>query len=124
MRKFLFAAPLALAAAATLATPATAESRPQNGVQVRQEIAQLDRQIDRARARHTISVREAARLHGQVDRLENLYARYARNGLTRAELRTLDNRIDRVKRQLHVERSDNNDHRGDDRPQDHGNDRR
>lgn len=114
MRKFLIAAPLALAAAATLATPASAASYTSSPAQVRKEIAQLDRQIDRAKERKTISWREARQLHNRVDQLEKLYVRYARNGFTRIELRVLDNRVDAVQRQLRIERHDNNDHRGPD----------
>ena len=111
MRKFLIAAPLALAAAVTLATPASAASAMQGGWQMGKEINQLDRQIERAQQRHAISWREATRLHREVDQLENLHTRYARGGFTRAELRILDSRIDSVKRQLRSERFDGNDRR-------------
>ncbi len=67
---------------------------------IRQEIRQLDNQIDRAQSRHLISAREATRLSRNVDQLQKLQVRYARDGYTRAELRVLDQRLDTVKRQL------------------------
>ena len=70
------------------------------------EIAQLDRQIDRAQERRLISPREADRLERKVDQLQDLHARYARNGLTRAEERILDQRINTVKRQIASEVAD------------------
>lgn len=111
MRKFLIAAPLALAAAATLATPASAAPGMRGGWQIGKEISQLERQVERAQQRRLISWNEATRLHRQVDQLQNLHTRYARGGFTNAELRILDNRIDNVKRQLRFERFDRNDRR-------------
>src|SRR5690242_18645757 len=66
MKKFLIAAPLALAAVAAVATPASAASW-NNASQLRAEIAQLDRQVDRM---HGLSPREEQRLERQVDRLQ------------------------------------------------------
>lgn len=124
MRKFLIAGPLALATAAVLATPASAATEMHGGWQVGREIHQLDNQVDRAKHRGQISWREAAHLHRQVDRLEDLYGRFSRNGFTRAELRVLDTRIDAVKRHLHIERFDHNDHRGPDTYREHEGNRR
>ncbi|AZI36941.1 hypothetical protein NT2_01_06210 [Caenibius tardaugens NBRC 16725] len=108
MRKFMIATPLALAAAAVLATPASAAPGFTNGRQAAQEIQQLERQVDRAEQRNQISRREATQLNRQVDQLEKLHARYARGGFTRTELRSLDSRINTVKQQL---RSSQSDHR-------------
>ena len=74
--------------------------------QLRAEIAQLDRQIDRAEDRRIISRREAAQLDAQVDRLESMFRSYARGGFTRYELAALDSRIDAVKRQIAVQGRD------------------
>lgn len=92
----------ALAVSLTLgaAVPASAATFFNNGANVKVEIAQLDRQIDIAKARHQLSWQESASLEKQVDRLQSLYRTYSRNGLTRAELRTLDNQIDNVKQNL------------------------
>jgi hypothetical protein len=108
MKKFLLAAPLALAAAGVLATPASAASW-NSARQVRNEIAQLDRQVDRARG---LSQREEQRLERQVDRLQVLYRNYARNGFTRGELRTLGSQIDQVRNDLFRQSSDRNGHNG------------
>ena len=106
MRKFLIAAPLALATAAVLATPASAAPGSYNSAQISREISQLDSRIDRAQARRAISPREANQLHREVRQIRDLRAHYARGGFTRAELRTLNVRIDNVERKLRAERND------------------
>lgn len=115
MRKFIIAAPLALAAAVIVASPASAASF-SNAGQIRNEINQLDRRIDQLQrgpnAFGGISGREAQKLERQVDQLHDLYARYARGGFTRGELNTLGARVDAVRAQLRAERFDRNDHRG------------
>lgn len=109
MRKFLIAAPMALAAAAMLTTPASAAPGTRyNSVQISQDINQLDRQIDRAQQQRTISSREAKQLHREVKQIQNLRAQYARGGFTNAELRTLDGKITNVKQQLRVSKNDRN----------------
>jgi hypothetical protein len=104
MKKFLIAAPLALAAVAAVATPASAASRTDAG-QIRSEIAQLDRQVDRLRG---LSPREEQRLESRVDRLQALYRGYARNGFTRSELRQLDGQLSAVKAQVYAQSHDRN----------------
>ena len=110
MRKFLIAAPLALAAASVLAVPASAApfSHP---AQLRNEITQLDRQVNQAERRHLISSREADRLGRQVNQLQAMHARYAWNGFTNGELRILGNRIELVKKQVAREIRDRDHHR-------------
>ncbi|HYD26007.1 MAG TPA: hypothetical protein VEB68_14565 [Croceibacterium sp.] len=124
MKKFLIAAPLALAAGAVLATPASAATL--HAGQIRSEIAQLDRQVDRANG---LSRAESVRLERQVDQLQSLYQRYARRGFNRDELQTLNARIGSVKAALHTTsrdrdnrggRTDRNGHNDRD---DHGTDR-
>ena len=73
---------------------------------MRQEIAQLDRQIDRAQANRTISNREARQLDQRVANIRAMFNAYARGGFTRTELHNLDNRIDDVKRQLRMQSRD------------------
>jgi len=92
----------ALAVSLTLgaAVPASAAVFFNNGANVKAQIAQLDRQVDIAKARHQLTRQESASLTNQVDRLQSLYRSYSRNGLTRAELLTLNSRIDTVKRDL------------------------
>lgn len=110
-----FIAP-ALAASLALgsALPATAAGWNGNasGVQLRQQIAQLDRKIDQAESRHQLSRDEARKLDASVSQIQRLHATYSRGGLTRAEVRTLNTRIDTVERQLAREIADR-DNRGD-----------
>lgn len=124
MRKFLIAAPLALAAAAVLTTPAAAQGYGRhnnsgwnnngwdNSRDLRSQINQLDREVDRAQNRRLISNREAQRLDREVNQLERLHAQYARNGFSRVELRTLENRIDQVQRMVRNEINDRDGRRG------------
>lgn len=108
-KKFLFAAPLALAAGALLSTPASA-ARFNSASQIRAEIVQLDRQVDRARG---LSGREEQQLERKVDQLQALYRSYARNGLTRGEINALSARIDSVRDQLFRQSNDRNGHNPD-----------
>ena len=104
MTKFLIAAPLALAAIAAVATPASAADRANPG-QIRTEIAQLDRQVDRMRG---LSPREEQRLENQVDRLQALYRTYARGGFNRGELQRLDGQLSAVRAQVYAQSHDRN----------------
>ena len=97
--KKIAASALAASLALGIAVPASAAASNAPG-QLRQEIAQLDNQIDRAEARRTISRQEANRLDRQVDRLENAFRSYARGGFTRYELASLNNGIAQVRSQL------------------------
>ncbi len=115
------ASALAASLALGVAVPASAAVWDRPG-QMRSEIAQLDRQIDRAEARRTISRREAAQLNAQVDRLQATFRSYARSGFTRYELAALDSRIDMVKRQF-VLQSRDGDRRGYDSRYDHRDER-
>ncbi len=80
------------------AVPASAAGWGHNGGQLRSQIAQLDRQIDRAEHRRLLSWSEANRLERRVENLKDMHQRYARNGFTRAELRILDRRVETVHR--------------------------
>jgi len=109
-KTILFAAPLALAAVAVLTTPAAAASW--NPGELRSDISQLDRQIDRAQRNGDLTRNEAARLRGQVDSVQSLYTRFARGGFSRTELSQLNQRVDAVQNQLVRNATDRN-HRGD-----------
>ncbi|MDF1835509.1 MAG: hypothetical protein P1U62_11605 [Alteraurantiacibacter sp. bin_em_oilr2.035] len=108
MNKMLIAAPLALAATALFTVPASAAAA--NGGQIRAEIQQLDRQIERSRG---LSRLEEARLNSQVTRLQSLYRSYARGGFTRTELRQLDRQVTSVRAQITDKARDNHDYRND-----------
>jgi hypothetical protein len=122
----IIAAPLALAAA-TLGMTATVQAQPMYGhgpaqhgwyltparsAQIRQEINQLNNQIDRAAQRRTISPREASGLRQQARSVQRLYASYLRGGLTRAEVMTLQTRVNQVRVALRMERLDWDNRRG------------
>lgn len=122
------AAPLAIAAAAlSLAGAAQAqpygqhrhESRnqawhltPARNSEIRQDIASLNKAIDRAAARRTISQREATGLRRQARDVQRLYAQYQRGGLDRSEVRALQNRVNSVRVALRMERRDWDSRRG------------
>jgi hypothetical protein len=104
MKKLFLAAPLALVAGALLTSPASAANYHSAG-QIRAEISQLDRQVDRARG---LTSTEERQLERRVDQLQSLYSRYARNGFSRAELTVLTTRIDVVRNQLARQSHDRN----------------
>ncbi len=93
-----------------LASPALAAPTPVRSAEVWHDINELDRSIDRADQRDTISEREAAGLRAQVRTLRVQYHQLNRGGLTPAEARTLEQRIERLNARLGNERHDT-DHR-------------
>jgi len=122
------AAPLAIAAAA-LSFAGAAQAQPYGGprhevrndawrmtparnTEIRQDINSLDRTIDRAVQRRTISQREATGLRRQANDVKRLYAQYARNGLDRNEVRNLQQRVNSVRVALRMERRDWDGRRG------------
>lgn len=78
---------------------------------IRADINGLNRAIDQAAARRTISSREAAGLKREAYQVQRLYTAYARNGLTRSETLTLQNRVDRIHLALRAERNDRDNRR-------------
>jgi hypothetical protein len=125
----ILAAPLALAAGLALAVPAQAAPgqhygqhntrqqdawrlTPARNAQIRQDINSLGNAIDRAAARRTISRREATGLRKNARDVQRLYASYARNGLTRAEVRNLESRVNSIRVALRMERRDWDGRRG------------
>lgn len=126
MRKTILAAVLSTLVAG-VATPALAHANdrypggnraeaahltPGRNADVRNDIYSLDSRIDRAKARHTISSREATGLRRDVRDLKLTYNRYADRGLSASEYRSLQNRIDRINARLHYERADRDGRRG------------
>lgn len=75
--------------------------------QLRADISNLNRSIERAVQRRTLTSREAAGYRNDVVQIQRLYTQYARNGLTLAEQRTLRSRVDGLENQLRKERRDN-----------------
>lgn len=85
---------------------------PARGAQIRQDINSLNNAIDRAAARRTISWREAQGLRRQARDVQRTYAQYQRGGLTRAEVRNLQDRVNSVRVALRMERRDWDGRRG------------
>jgi len=79
---------------------------------LRADINGLSRDIDRAVANRRISSREAIGLKRDAQQVQRLYAQYSRNGLTRSEVQTLQNRVDRIHVALRAERRDRDNRRG------------
>ena len=108
MKKTLaLALPLALGAGALFSVPASAAAT-SNAGQIRAEINQLDRQVDRMRC---LSNREEARLERRIDSLQSLYRDYARGGFSNRELRALNYELGKVKAEIRDQSRDRNRHR-------------
>ena len=106
MRKLskILAPALLAALAAGAATSATAAPTPYRADTIRNQIAELQRRVERNDRRDNISEREARGLRQEVYRLRDQFRIYNRNGLSRAEYRTLTQRIDRLRMRLRIQR--------------------
>jgi len=102
MKKLAIAAVLA----AALAVPAQAAWTPVRADVIRDGINSLSGDIDRADNNDTISEREAADLRGRVRGLRDQFQRMNRNGLTRGEVNTLQQRTNYIRSRLRMERVD------------------
>lgn len=111
----MFGIPVAAAALAFGAAAPASAARYDNAKSLRSDIAQLDRQIDRALDERQITRREAVRLGAQVDGLQREFRSYARGGFERWEIRALDRNISQVRWQLTKDIRDRGNGR-DDRP--------
>jgi hypothetical protein len=92
-------------------SPAMARPTPVRADTIRSEIVDLQMRVNRNDRRDHISPREAAGLRNDVRRLQALYRAYNRNGLSPAEYRTLQGRIDNIRERLHIERHDRDNRR-------------
>lgn len=77
-----------------------------NGGGLNGEQARLAQRIDRAAYSGRISRREAAGLRYQLDEYQRVEWRYRRDGLNGWERRDLENRLDRIRRDLREDRHD------------------
>lgn len=77
-----------------------------NGGGLNGEQARLSQRIDRAAYNGRISRREAQNLRAQLEDYQRLEWRYRRDGLSNWERRDLQNRLDRIERNLRDERRD------------------
>ena len=113
----------ALAAVAVLGTAGAASAQPYpsrdwghhqtpaRAQTIRNQIAMLEQRINRNDNRDRISAREAWGLRREVRDIREQFRVFNRDGLNDREFRILQNRIDRVKDRLHVERNDRDGHR-------------
>lgn len=100
------AIPSAASAQVTIRFGAPGYWTPQRSNAIRQQIWALDRNIDRAAQRGTITRREAMGLRRDVRRLRNQYQAYSGNGLNFQEVRLLQGRVNTVRTRLRLERAD------------------
>lgn len=98
--------------AASLTAPLHAAPTPVRSSEVWEDIVALERDVNRADARDTISEREAAGLRSQIADLKGQYRRFNANGLSPNEAQTLENRIHSLRNRLVNERGDRDHHRG------------
>ena len=114
----------ALAIAATLGTAGAASAQPYGGYDhgrdwgnhqtparaeaIRNQITMLEQRVNRNDNRDRISEREAWGLRREVRDIREQFRLFNRDGLNDREFRILQNRIDRAKDRLHVERNDGN----------------
>jgi len=112
----------ALAIAATLGTAGAASAQPYGGYDhgrdwgnhqtparaeaIRNQIAMLEQRVNRNDNRDRISEREAWGLRREVRDIREQFRVFNRDGLNDREFRILQNRIDRAKDRLHVERNE------------------
>ena len=107
MRKLLISAMVLSAALA--AAPAAAQSyNSRGGHQFDRQIDQLVTRIHRAEDRDFISKREESRLLNEARNLRFLERRYQRGGFSRWEASDLQNRIQRLRAHVRMERADLN----------------
>ncbi len=99
MKKLISAAVVAASLAAAL--PAAAQSWSPGA-----RADRIEMRIDRGLRDGSLSWGEARRMRWQLNQVERLEDRYARNGLNGWEMRDLDRRYDQVAMQLRAERND------------------
>ena len=97
--KFTIALPLAIGAGLLSATPASAATY-NSASEIRAELRQLDRKIDRMNG---LTYREEARLERRIDNVQALQRRYARNGYSRVELKALNRKVNAIKTTIHYQ---------------------
>lgn len=118
--------PVLALVAASIAVPAAAQnyghrptpSRPPAYQQqapswqaISQRKFQLERRIDQGERNRSLSRREASRLRSELNSLVRLERDYMRGGLSARERRDLDQRYDRLSRQVRAERNDRDNRR-------------
>ena len=110
--KTILVAAVATLAGLGVAAPAQAKWTPVRAAVVRNDINDLDRSIDRADNRDTISEREAADLRRRLRSLRKQFRQMNANGLTRREVVRLQSRINYIRGRLKMEKVDYDRHAG------------
>ena len=111
MKHSRFALSMLLGASLLAALPAEAKRTPIRSNHVWEDIIDLERDVNQADNRDTISEREAAGLRVQISELKADYNRLNRNGLTPAQAGKLESRIHQLRARLKNEKHDVDHHR-------------
>lgn len=100
------AIPTAASAQVTIRFGAPGYWTPERTNAIRQQIWNLERDIDRATRNGRLSRGEARSLRNNVRSLRNQYQVFSRNGLNFQEVRVLQDRVNRIRTRLRMERLD------------------
>ena len=103
---------LTAALAALSATPLAAKPTPIRSSEVWHDIDELERDVNQADTRDTISEREAAGMRAQITDLKKQFHKKNVGGLTPGEAASLETRIHSLRERLRNERHDPDHHRG------------
>lgn len=103
---------LVAALAALPMVPLAAKPTPIRSAEVWNDIERLERDVNLADQRDTISEREAAGLRAQIADLKKQYHKKNAGGLTPGEANALQSRIGELRQRLNRERHDPDHHRG------------
>lgn len=109
MRKVILTT-LAAAGMISAAAPALAYATPHRAENIRTQIAQLDRTINRSDWHGRVSDREATRLRNDLASIHQRFQRYNYNGLSPSEMRDLDHRIQGLRNRLQMDKIDTRRH--------------
>lgn len=83
--------------------PANAQAwrlQPRVQREIQSDISGLGREIDRAVARRTIALRDAAQLRRDTAQLKRTFSRLSRNGLDRGEVEQFEERVNNLRTRL------------------------
>jgi hypothetical protein len=112
-RATILSAALATCLAGAVAVPTAVNAQawrhawtPHKAAVIRNQINHLATDINRARTRRTISVQESRGLHQALRSLRYQFRTYNRDGLNAREVRYLQNRANRIRMRLRLERFD------------------
>lgn len=107
-----FALTGALALGLAVAAPASARPEAGRSTATWNHIVQLERDVNRADARNTVSDREASAIRRDIAAVKQQYRRFSANGINSNEARMIDGRVAQIRQRLHHERRDRDGWRG------------